>query len=135
MIMNTTVDRLPNPIEKALWMVTPVLTGAVIMILELAAFRLYAPYFGYSIYVWAVLLSGVMMALAIGYGLGGRLADRCHTHRPLYAILTASAIYQLLVIYLVHWLLPRLALYGDFTGTSLATLIIFAPPMLMLAMA
>ena len=34
------------------------------MSLELVAFRLYAPYFGYSIYVWGSMISVVMLALA-----------------------------------------------------------------------
>ena len=40
---------------------------------ELVAFRLYAPYFGYSIYVWGSMISVVMAGLALGYALGGRM--------------------------------------------------------------
>jgi hypothetical protein len=51
--------------QLAVWLVTPFFTGAVIMALELVGFRLYAPYFGYSIYVWGGMISVVMVALAL----------------------------------------------------------------------
>ncbi len=38
----------PTRARIALWFATATLTGGVIMVLELVAFRLYAPYFGYS---------------------------------------------------------------------------------------
>ena len=50
--MNASADSPAGRLRMAMWLATPVLTGAVIMSLELVAFRLYAPYFGYSIYVW-----------------------------------------------------------------------------------
>jgi hypothetical protein len=50
--------------QVMLWLATSTVAGAVIMALELVAFRLYAPYFGYSIYVWGTMISVVMAALA-----------------------------------------------------------------------
>src|SRR5215813_3379026 len=127
---------IPAPLSRArlaFWLITPALTGAVIMALELAAFRLYAPHFGYSIYVWGSMISVVMLALACGYGAGGWLADRCATDSPLYAMILLSGVYQFVIICIARSLLAKLAEMGDSTGTSLATLIIFAPPMIALA--
>jgi len=56
-----------------LWLTTATLAGAIVMGLEIVAFRLYAPYLGYSIYVWGTMISMVMAALAIGYAFGGWL--------------------------------------------------------------
>jgi spermidine synthase len=43
---------------------------------EIAAARLLAPWFGASTIVWANTIATVLVALSIGYAIGGRLADR-----------------------------------------------------------
>lgn len=121
--------------RTVVWLLTVTLTGAVLMGLEMVAFRLYAPYFGYSTYVWGSMISVVMLAMSCGYALGGRVADRSSDDRPLYGAILFSAVYQLLIIYTAGKLLPALARMGEFTGTTLATLLIFALPMTALASA
>src|SRR5580692_854232 len=102
--------------------------------MELTAFRLYAPYFGNSIYVWGSMISVVMLALAAGYSLGGWIADRRPTDTVLYFIVLSSGLYQLLIVFVERAVLLRLWLSGDFLGPMLATVIIFGPPMMALAM-
>jgi spermidine synthase len=103
------------------------------MALEMVAFRLYAPYFGYSIYVWGSMISVVMLALSSGYALGGWVADRSRADGSLYGIILLSGIYQFLIVLTVGSFLPWFAQLGEFVGTVGATLIIFAPPMVALA--
>jgi len=55
------------------------LSGAVLLGVEIAASRVLAPTFGSSLYVWGALIGVVLTGLAIGYWLGGTLADRCPT--------------------------------------------------------
>ena len=43
---------------------------------EIAAQRLMAPFFGSSTVIWANTIAIVLLALSVGYWLGGRLADR-----------------------------------------------------------
>lgn len=130
----TTTDRAGLG-SIVIWIATAVLAGAVIMVLELAAFRLYAPYFGYSIYVWGAMISVVMVALAIGYALGGWMADRSRTDRALYVTILIGAAYQLAIVSCVRWLLPAMAQLGESAGTFLTTLLIFVVPMSCLATA
>jgi spermidine synthase len=131
---------LPGPAQElsgrariVFWLVTAAFTGAVIMGLELVAFRLYAPYLGYSIYVWGTMISVVMVALSLGYALGGWLADRSQSDLPLYAVVLGSALYQLVIVFVVRSLLISVSQSGEFLGTVLATLVIFMPPMAGLA--
>jgi spermidine synthase len=116
-----------------IWLATALLTGAIAMGLELVAFRLYAPYFGYSVYVWGSMISVVMGALACGYALGGRLADRTRPEPLLYGAIFVSALYQTFILFSVRSLLPPLAEQGDFAGVFVATLVIFGPTMAALA--
>jgi len=53
-----------------------VVSGFVIMGVELLAGRLLSPYFGSSIYVWGSIITIFMLALSIGYLLGGRWSLR-----------------------------------------------------------
>src|SRR5262245_24520922 len=46
------------------------------MVVELAAVRLLAPWFGASLIVWTNVIAAVLLALALGYLWGGRLAAR-----------------------------------------------------------
>src|SRR5271168_40716 len=127
-------DGSPSRGKAFLWIGTATLTGAVVMAMELTAFRLYAPYFGNSIYVWGSMISVVMLALSAGYSLGGWIADRKPTDAVLFVIIFGSGVYQLVIVFVQRAVLLKLWQMGDFAGPALATVIIFVPPMTALAM-
>lgn len=124
----------PSRGRAFLWIGTATVTGAIVMAMELTAFRLYAPYFGNSIYVWGSMISVVMVALAAGYGLGGWIADRKPSDKVLYFIVLGSGLYQLGIVFVARTVLLKLYQSGDSLGPALATGIIFVPPMTGLAM-
>ena len=49
-------------------------SGFIIMSIELLGGRILAPYFGSSIYVWGSIITVFMVALSIGYLIGGQLS-------------------------------------------------------------
>lgn len=61
-------------LRLCLW-ATAVWSGAAVMAFELAGARLLMPDFGTGIDVWAAVIGTTLGLLAIGYWLGGRLAD------------------------------------------------------------
>ena len=74
-------------------------SGFIIMSVELLGGRILAPYFGSSIYVWGSIITVFMMALSIGYLIGGRLS----LHQPslfrygLFFIIAAIALTPVIV--------------------------------------
>ena len=74
-------------------------SGFIIMSVELLGGRILAPYFGSSIYVWGSIITIFMMALSIGYLIGGRLS----LHQPslfkygLFFIIAAIALTPIIV--------------------------------------
>ena len=105
---------------------------------EIAAVRLLAPYFGASTIVWANTIGIVLVALSVGYWLGGRLADR-HPHmRGLCLLALAAAGLLALVPFAAD---PLLDLgvealdsisAGAFIGSLVAVLVLVAVPVMLL---
>jgi spermidine synthase len=105
---------------------------------EIAAVRLLAPYFGASTIVWANTIGIVLVALSLGYWLGGRLADR-HPHmRGLCLVALAAAALLALVPFAADPLLDVAVdaldeiSAGAFLGSLLAVLVLVAVPVLLL---
>ncbi|MCX5772846.1 MAG: fused MFS/spermidine synthase [Candidatus Hydrogenedentes bacterium] len=55
---------------------TVFVSSACIMIVELVAGRLISRYIGQSLYTWTTIIGVVLAGIAVGNGIGGRLADR-----------------------------------------------------------
>ena len=112
--------------------------GAATMSLEMCASRLLAPYFGNSLPVWGLLIGLLLAYLAVGYAIGGRLADR-HPQASLSYRLTAWAGF---VIGLIPYLAQPILRYsvaafahyraGAVLGSLLSVLALFAAPAILL---
>ncbi len=109
-------------------------SGAVIMILELAAARIIAPYLGTSIIVWTSLIGVFLAALSIGYFLGGRIADRFPSPYTLASILFFAST---LVAASGHFerILEFVSTFSNIQVAAVcATIILFSPATILLGM-
>lgn len=109
------------------------IAGYLIMSLELLGFRILAPYFGNSIYVWGCLIGLILAALAGGYYLGGWLADRRPDLRSILKLYLVAAIFLLANLFIYLPILKYLTNWGIIWGSLAATLLIFFVPMVALA--
>src|SRR6266513_2528837 len=73
------------------------LGGFAIMVLEIIGARFLAKDFGGSFYVWVSQIGVVMIALALGYYIGGMLADRFQRLSVLTAVLVPSGVLTCLI--------------------------------------
>src|SRR3972149_124108 len=105
---------------------------------EITASRLVAPYFGSSTIVWANLIGIVLAALALGYWLGGRIADRRPQPALLGVIVLAAAVCVAAIPFVAKPFLDLTvegldnASAGAVIGSFVAVLLLFAPPVVLL---
>jgi hypothetical protein len=67
-------------------------SGFYVMSIELLSGRILAPNFGSSIYVWGGVIAVFMLALSLGYLLGGRISIETPTLAKLAGILMLAAV-------------------------------------------
>ena len=87
-----------SSLRKPLVFVLAGWSGFYVMAIELLSGRILAPSFGNSIYVWGGVITIFMLALSIGYLIGGHLSLHAPSLRRLGLILMAAALTTLPVI-------------------------------------
>ncbi|MDR7436329.1 MAG: fused MFS/spermidine synthase [Armatimonadota bacterium] len=112
-------------------------SGAVLLALEILASRIVAPTFGNSIYVWGSLIGTFLAALAAGYALGGRVADRWPTTTGFAAVMFAAGALVFPIPLLAPGVLDAVeaADLGPRAGPLVACLVLFGPPGVVMGMA
>ncbi len=127
------------------WGLVVFLAGAGTMLFEIIAPRMLQPWFGSSAFVWTNVIGVILLALALGYEFGGRLAAReGRAGRIALGLAAAAGIAFALILVLpafAGWLLPSpetLAALGSprgklETGSLVCAVFLFAPPVFLLA--
>lgn len=122
-----------NWVGRAGLYLTVFLTGASVMVIELLGTRMIAPFYGTSLYVWSSLISVTMIALAVGYFVGGRWADRAK-RTGLSLIIALAAILTLLIPWLTRPILLATDPLGLRGGAFVSALLLFFPSLTLLGM-
>jgi spermidine synthase len=130
-----------NAAERGLLAALVFVVGAASLGAEIAAARLLAPYFGASTIVWANTIGVVLVALSVGYWVGGRLADR---HADLRALCLLVLVAALLIAAVPFAARPFLGFsvdafdtvsVGGFVGSLFGVLALVAVPVALLGAA
>ena len=112
--------------------------GICSLSLEVCTPRLIGPYFGTSLLVWANVIGFFLLYLALGYWLGGRVADRYPSPRLLCALTYAAALWTGLLPWISRPVLDWSVGAFDsvdavaFYGSMVAVLLLFAVPITLL---
>jgi len=113
-------------------------TGAVTLGVELSASRLLEPVFGNNQIVWAALIGLILLYLALGAWLGGKLADRFPERARLEQVVILGALGVALIPLasgpVLRWAATGIDSFhaGLLLGSLLAILILFSIPVILL---
>jgi hypothetical protein len=77
--------------------ITAIVCGALIMVVEILGSRVIGPFFGVSLFVWTSLITVTLIALAAGYAVGGLISDRKRSPDYLYGIILVAGFLVLVI--------------------------------------
>jgi spermidine synthase len=110
------------------------------MATEMCASRLLAPYYGSSTMIWANIIGLVLIALSVGYVVGGKLADRYPSAKLLGLLVLAGAVITAVVPFAARPFLNvtisgiDTVSTGAVIGSFAASVVLFVPSVILLGM-
>ncbi|MDO8622109.1 MAG: fused MFS/spermidine synthase [bacterium] len=125
------------------YVLTAFLTGAAVMVAEIAAARAIAPHFGTSIIVWTNVIGIILVALSVGYWIGGKISEQHPNERLLGAIILAAGALLIIPAFAVpviaDSMIGNLFRFGSgflvlLIGSFFSVVILFALPIFLLGM-
>ena len=122
--------------ERAMVFAVAGWSGFFVMAIELLSGRILAPNFGSGIYVWGGIITLFMVALAIGYLLGGRYSIHWPSLSRLAVLLLVSALASLPVVTIGDAMLDRIfdAIHDPRYGSLVSVTLLFFLPVLLCGM-
>ncbi len=109
-------------------------SGASVLAIEILGTRILGPFYGVSLFLWSALITVTLAALAAGYALGGRWADRGATMARLCILLAVAGVWLIAVPWIRDPLLHATERAGLRSAVLLSALVLFFPPLLLLGM-
>jgi spermidine synthase len=111
------------------------LTGMAVLVVEITAIRMLAPYFGNSIFTISSVIGIILAALGLGYYLGGSLADRRPSAAWFFSLIVIAGFSVLLLQLLNAVVLPGMGYkLSLINGPLIVSFLMFFLPALFLAM-
>ena len=126
---NHTVHQLPFVIFLV---VTALICGALVMVIEVLGSRIINPFFGASLFVWTSLITVTLVGLALGYCTGGVLSDWRGDPSYLYGIIFLAGIAVLLIPVLRKPVLENTLSLGLRLGALTASSLLIGPAIFLL---
>jgi spermidine synthase len=119
----TTTQTISAPLAAALVFIA----SGVVLVLEILAVRLLAPYVGLTLETTTAIIGAALAGIAVGAAAGGWLADRTDGRSLLVWLFVAGGLLSLLIVPLVRILGPRATSGSDMAAIGI-TLITLVPP-------
>lgn len=113
---------------------TVFITGMAVMFLEILGTRIIGPFYGVSLFVWSSLISVALVSLAIGYYLGGCVADREKTFWSVNFTVGLAASFIALIPIIDKPILLATNSLGIRFGALTSAFLLFAIPLTLLGM-
>ena len=83
--------------KKFLLYLVVFICGGAVLAIEILGTRIIGPYYGVSIFLWSALISVTLVALSVGYMIGGRIADKNNNYNVLAIIIALSGVITMLI--------------------------------------
>lgn len=109
-------------------------SGASVLAVEILGTRILGPFYGVSLFLWSALIAVTLIALSIGYSLGGRWADRGAVYSRLCYLMIAAGIWLMLIPWIKQPLLYLSEPLGLRAAVLFAAFVLFTPPLTFLGM-
>ncbi len=110
------------------------ISGAAVLAIEILGTRILGPFYGVSIFLWSSLITVTLIALSVGYFVGGRWADKVTKISNLYYLMIGSGLWLLLIPFIKHPVLVITEPFGLRFAVLVAAFILFVPPLTLLGM-
>ncbi|MDH4036438.1 MAG: fused MFS/spermidine synthase [Candidatus Krumholzibacteria bacterium] len=110
------------------------ISGAVVLVIEIAGTRVLGPFYGVSLFLWSALITVTLAALSIGYAVGGRWADRGPRYGRLGMVLGLAGLWILATIWIKRPVIAAVEPLGLRAAVLAAATLLFFPPLALLGM-
>ena len=132
--MKNTAEK-PHPSSTrfiAYLVLTAMVCGALVMVVEVLGSRVLGPFFGVSLFVWTSLITVTLVALAAGYAAGGIAADKKDSPHYLFGIILVAGFLVLAIPFAKGPVLKMCQPLGLRLGALASSLLLFGPSLFLL---